>query len=495
MTEGSPFGFSFAHPWVLLFLFLLPILAILKGRFGGTAGVTFSTTSALSSLGRRRRSRAGALLALLTHLALASLIIALARPQLGRTLTRVEASGVDIMLALDVSRSMLAEDYTIGSQRANRIEAVKKVTEEFIRQRPNDRIGIVAFAGRPYLVSPLTLDHDWLIQNLDRLQIGLVEDGTAIGSAIASAANRLKDKEAKSKLIVLLTDGDNNAGRVTPLTATEATKALGIRMYTIGAGTNGEVPFPFTDPLAELSIEMSLCNIMTSCSGRLLRSRKGNISALRDTHTLKDVFNEIDQMEKTKVNVEKTADYRDLFPMFLLAGFVLLGSGGSPFSNRMETSPLTFSEPVWFFALAIVPVVAALYLWSQRRSDALLSKVVAPRLRSQLAGTVSKGRRTLKSAVILAVFGLIALALARPQMGFVEREVKQRGRDVIVAIDTSRSMLATDVAPSRLARAKLVAQDLLRLVRGDRVRVGGLCGLCLPPGSADSGLQCGLHLP
>ena len=142
----------------------------------------------------------------------------------------------------------------------------------------------------------------------------------------------------------------------------------------------------------------------------------------------------------------------------------------------METSPLTFSEPVWFFALAIVPVVAALYLWSQRRSDALLSKVVAPRLRSQLAGTVSKGRRTLKSAVILAVFGLIALALARPQMGFVEREVKQRGRDVIVAIDTSRSMLATDVAPSRLARAKLVAQDLLRLVRGDRVGLVAFAG-------------------
>ena len=142
----------------------------------------------------------------------------------------------------------------------------------------------------------------------------------------------------------------------------------------------------------------------------------------------------------------------------------------------METSSLTFSQPAWFFGLAIVPVIAALYVWAQRRSDALLSKVVAPRLRSQLAGTVSKGRRTLKSAVILAVFALIALALARPQMGFVQREVKQRGRDVIVAIDTSRSMLATDVAPSRLSRAKLVAQDLLRLVRGDRVGLVAFAG-------------------
>lgn len=230
------------------------------------------------------------------------------------------------MLALDVSRSMLAEDYNIGSQRANRIEAVKKVTEEFIRERPNDRIGIVAFAGRPYLVSPLTLDHDWLIQNLDRLQIGMVEDGTAIGSAIASAANRLKDKEAKSKLLVLLTDGDNNAGRVTPLTATEAAKALGIRIYTIGAGTNGEVPFPFNDPFGRTVYRNVLMQYNDDLLKQIASISKGKYFRAADTDTLKEVFNEIDQMEKTKVNVEKTSDYRDLFPMFLLAGFVLLGS-------------------------------------------------------------------------------------------------------------------------------------------------------------------------
>ena len=273
-------------PWVCSSCFFAADSGCLKGRFGGTAGVTFSSTSALSALGRRRRSRAGALLALLAHLALASLIVALARPQLGRTLTRIQASGVDIMLALDVSRSMLAEDYNIGTQRANRIEAVKQVTEQFIRQRPNDRIGIVAFAGRPYLVSPLTLDHDWLIQNLDRLQIGMVEDGTAIGSAIASAANRLKDKEAKSKLIVLLTDGDNNAGRVTPLTATEAAKALGIRVYTIGAGTNGEVPFPFTDPFGRTVYR----NVRMEYNDDLLKQiasvSKGKYFRAADTHIL-----------------------------------------------------------------------------------------------------------------------------------------------------------------------------------------------------------------
>jgi Ca-activated chloride channel family protein len=142
----------------------------------------------------------------------------------------------------------------------------------------------------------------------------------------------------------------------------------------------------------------------------------------------------------------------------------------------METSSLTFSEPAWFFGLVIVPVVAVLYTWSQRRSHALLSRVVAPRLRGQLAGAVSIARRTLKAALILAVFGLVAVALARPQMGFIQREVKQRGRDVVIAIDTSRSMLATDVAPSRLARAKLVAQDLLRLVLGDRAGLVAFAG-------------------
>jgi len=142
----------------------------------------------------------------------------------------------------------------------------------------------------------------------------------------------------------------------------------------------------------------------------------------------------------------------------------------------METSALSFSQPAWFFGLAIVPVVAALYFWSQKRSGALIAKVVAPRLQAQLARAVSVGRRAFKSVLILAVFALIALALAQPQMGFTQREVKQRGRDVIIAVDTSRSMLATDVTPTRLARAKLVAQDLLRLVRGDRIGLVAFAG-------------------
>ncbi|MFA7234582.1 MAG: VWA domain-containing protein [Terrimicrobiaceae bacterium] len=320
------FGVIIAHPWALLLLVLVPVIAFLRGRFGGTAGVAFSSTESLLRLGMRRRSRAGAFLAALSYLALASFIVALARPQLGSEITRVQASGVDIMLLLDVSRSMLAEDFSIGASRANRLEVTKKVTEQFIRKRPNDRIGIIAFAGRPYLVSPLTLDHDWLIQNLDRIQIGLVEDGTAIGSAIASGANRLKDKEAKTKLLVLLTDGDNNAGKVMPLTAAEAAKALGIRIYTIGAGTQGEAPFPFTDQIGRTVYRNVPVEFNEKTIQEIARIANGIAYRATDTRSLEKIFGEIDKLEKSKVEVEKIAQYRDLFPWFLLAGLACLGT-------------------------------------------------------------------------------------------------------------------------------------------------------------------------
>jgi Ca-activated chloride channel family protein len=317
---------SFAQSQMLWLLFLIPLLSWLKGKIGGTPGVMFSTTKTIAKIGGRRRSRAGDFLTGLLYVALACLILALARPQLGKTITRTQASGVDIMLVIDVSRSMLAEDFTIGGQRANRLEAVKGVTEQFIKERPNDRIGIVAFAGRPYLVSPLTLDHDWLVQNLDRTRIGLVEDGTAIGSALASASNRLKDKEAKSKLVVLLTDGDNNSGRVTPLTAAEAAKALGIKVYTIGSGSRGNAPFPFVDPFGrtvyrQIPVEFdeeSLQQIATMTGGSYFRAT--------DTQSLQRIFDEIDQLEKSEVEVQKVAQYRDLFPWFVLVGTMLLAA-------------------------------------------------------------------------------------------------------------------------------------------------------------------------
>ncbi len=324
MSGVEIFGFSFAYPWVLSLLLLIPVMAFLKGRFGGTPGIVFSSTQTLEAIGVRRRSRAGDLLTALSLLAFACLVVAAARPQEGRTITRVEASGIDIMIAIDVSRSMLAEDFTIGSQRANRLEAVKRVTQQFIEARPNDRIGIVGFAGQPYLVSPLTLDHDWLIRNLDRVQIGLVEDGTAIGSAIMSAANRLKDKEAKTKLIVLLTDGDNNAGKVMPLTAAEAAKALGIRIYSIGAGTRGMAPYPMQDPFGRTVYRNIPVEFDENTLKQIASVSGGEYFRATDTRSLEEIFAEIDKLEKSKIEVEKISEYNDLFPWFLIAGISLL---------------------------------------------------------------------------------------------------------------------------------------------------------------------------
>src|SRR5256712_11539269 len=233
---------TFARPWLLLLLLAIPLLAYLRGKRGPAAALTFSSTATLRAIGKQSAARVGKLLRALIFATLAIFVVALARPQLGKSLTQVEASGIDIMLVLDVSGSMLTKDFTIGGEPATRLDAIREVTRKFIEGRPNDRIGIIAFAGRPYVVSPMTLDHDWLLQNLERVRIGLVEDGTAIGSAIASGANRLKEREAKSKILVLLTDGDNNAGKVKPVDAAEAAATLGIKIYTIGAGSRGYAP-------------------------------------------------------------------------------------------------------------------------------------------------------------------------------------------------------------------------------------------------------------
>ena len=317
-------SYHFAHPWLLLLLLLLPPLALLAGARGHAPAVTFSSLAPLRASGKVRRAKRGNILLSLLLLGLALLIVALARPQLGRTLSRVQASGIDIVLAIDVSRSMMAEDLSIGNQRANRLEAVKSVTQKFIEARPNDRIGILCFAGRPYLVSPLTLDHDWLQQNLERVRIGLVEDGTAIGSAIASASNRLKDKEAKSKIVVLLTDGDNNSGKVTPATAAEAAKALGIKVYTVGAGPRGYAPVPVQDMFGRTVYqnvkvevdEKTLTQIATVTDAKYFRATDGK--------SLEEIFEQIDKLEKSTVELDQYKQYRELFAWFLTPGFALI---------------------------------------------------------------------------------------------------------------------------------------------------------------------------
>jgi Ca-activated chloride channel family protein len=326
---------SFANPWLLLLLLAIPVLAFLCGKCGGAPAVIFSSLSPFHALGREVESKAGSFLTGIFFLSLAFFVVGLARPQAGKTITHVEASGIDIMIALDVSRSMLAEDFSIGAQRANRLEAIKKVTEEFIESRPNDRIGLTAFAGRPYLVSPLTLDHDWLLQNLERIRIGLVEDGTAIGSAIASAANRLKEREAKSKVIILLTDGENNAGRIEPETAAEAAATLGIKIYTIGAGTRGLAPYPFLDPFGRTIYQNVRVEFNEEVLKKVAQITNGQYYRATDTRSLEQIYAQIDRLEKTTEEQKQFHQYRDLFPWCLGAGFVLL------------TMQLVLSRTIW----------------------------------------------------------------------------------------------------------------------------------------------------
>jgi len=322
---------TFVRPWLLLLLLAIPLLAYLRGKRGPAAALTFSSTTTLRAIGKQSAARAGKLLRAMIFLSLATFVIALARPQLGKSLTQVEASGIDIMLVLDVSGSMYTKDFTIGGDRATRLDAIKEVTRKFIEGRPNDRIGIIAFAGRPYVVSPMTLDHDWLMQNLERVRIGLVEDGTAIGSAMASAANRLNDKHSKSRLIVLLTDGENNAGKISPNTAAEAVRALKVHFYAIGAGINGIAPAPIftqrgpmTDMLGNLVYQNQRVEFNEAGLREVAKIADGQFFRATDTRSLEQIYGDIDKLEKSTVAVKKYQQYRDLFPICIASGAGLL---------------------------------------------------------------------------------------------------------------------------------------------------------------------------
>lgn len=315
----------FLHPELLWFLALLPLLAFLFGRRGFGPALLFSTTSLVSSLAGARKTRSGTLHFLLRLIVLAILILALARPQLGSSTTEIEASGIDILLAVDVSGSMEAMDFTLGGKATNRLEVVKKVVDEFIGQRPNDRIGLLAFGGRPYLVSPLTLDHSWLRKRLESIQIGMIEDGTAIGSAIGSGTNRLRDRKSKSRILILLTDGMNNSGRIPPLIAAEAAETLNIKVYTIGAGTRGEAPMPVTDGFGRRRLIRAKVDIDEQTLTKVAEITGAMYFRATDTESLGKIYDEINTMETTTRSIKKFENYRELFPFFVFAALTILG--------------------------------------------------------------------------------------------------------------------------------------------------------------------------
>ncbi|HTV63001.1 MAG TPA: VWA domain-containing protein [Verrucomicrobiae bacterium] len=307
---------AFNHPYFLLLLLLLPVLAWLKGRRAAQPAFLYSSLKLMEGLTAARRSRAGGFLAALRWLALALLIVALAQPRLSKSTMEVKASGIDIVCALDLSGSMYTEDYSINGQGISRFHIAQAVLGKFIEGRPDDRIGLVVFAARAFIAAPLTLDHDFLLANLDRLEIGTINsDATAIGDGIVTALNRLRDLKAKSKIIVLMTDGGNNSGNIDPMTAAEAAQALGVKVYTVGLG-NAELVREMGLPPGYLPDTETLQKISDITGGKFYRAN--------NAEELTAIYKDIDKLEKTQAVVNKYTQYKELFGWFIFGGLALL---------------------------------------------------------------------------------------------------------------------------------------------------------------------------
>ncbi len=332
----------FLQPEWLALLALLPLILIWRGRRGTVAAVEYSNITAAKTAARETRSRFGCWAKFLPVLAGALIVVGLARPQLVHGRTEVEASGIDIMLCVDVSGSMQALDFKLNGVPTNRIDIVKSVVSKFIDDRPNDRIGIIAFSAAPYLVSPPTLDHDWLQQNLDRVKVAGdmgVEDGTAIGSAIASGTNRLRNLPSKSKIIVLLTDGANNMGKISPPAAAEAAKALGVKIYTIGAGAEGQIPEPVKDAAGNTQIVMAKSDVDVDLLKKIADTTGGQFYRATDTDSLQTIYSQINSLERTTAKVHKFEKVKDVFAWAVVPAFALLGLGVFLEQTRLRRLP------------------------------------------------------------------------------------------------------------------------------------------------------------
>lgn len=312
----------FASSLFLLLLVLVPLLIkyLREQHEKKRSALRFSNVSRLRQAIPVGLARYYGLFSAIRLLTIILLIIALARPQSSKGEESITTEGIDIILTLDVSGSMQAEDFE-----PNRLEAAKKVAADFIRGRKNDRIGLVIFAGHSVTQAPLTLDYDVLLVLLDKVHIGILqEDGTAIGMAIANSVNRLRHSEAKSKVIILLTDGVNNRGEIDPLTAANLAKAMGLKMYVIGAGSKGQAYVTLDDPLfgkrrvpiqAELD-EDTLQQVAETTGGKYFRAT--------DAESLAQIYTAIEQLEKSQLQVQQYKEYVELFPYLAYAAFGLL---------------------------------------------------------------------------------------------------------------------------------------------------------------------------
>ncbi len=315
---------NFVHPWMLLLLLLVPPLVWLRFSARRRPALRFSDGRALRGLPHSWVTYARHALPVLYGAALVLMVVALARPQKAMDESRVQREAIDIVLLIDVSSSMLAEDFYLEGRRVNRMEVCLHAAKEFIQRRRDDRISVIAFAGVPYVMAPLTFDHGWLLQQVNRIEIAMVRDGTAIGSAIASGLNRLRDSEAESRVIVLLTDGVNNTGNITPENAARAAAALGVRVHAIGAGTQTYAPFPVRDPFGGRRYVDQLAVFDEAQLKRIADITGGQYFHADDTEALSRIYAEIDELERTEIEVEEYTRFEEHFMPFLLWAVGLL---------------------------------------------------------------------------------------------------------------------------------------------------------------------------
>lgn len=327
-------NFEFQYPWVLALLALLPVYAFLRGRVGKHSALAFSSADIARAAGATAKAAAGRLLFFLRLLSVALAVVALAGPRFANDRTETQASGVDIMLALDLSWSMMALDMSGPNERVTRFDIAQSVLEDFVRKREHDRIGLVVFSAVPYLASPLTLNHDWLAENLRRLHIGMIRElGTAIGDATASAAKRLKStQDSKSRIIILLTDGDNNKGEIDPIPAAQLAAALGAKVYTIGIGVEEPCKLSMFEPATGKLVLDPQGNVQPTLvlqpANYSVLNKMSNLSGARsyratNRRELQSIYDDIDRLEKTEVKLRRFTTYTPLFQWPLLTALGL----------------------------------------------------------------------------------------------------------------------------------------------------------------------------
>lgn len=316
---------SWANPeyfWLLALVPLFIVYQIWKQFSANRPSLTFSSTSALKNLPGNYRAYLVWLTPLLYLGAYSLFVIALARPQLQNTTIEENVEGIDIVMSIDISTSMKAEDFE-----PNRLLAAKAIAADFIRQRQSDRIGLTVFARESFTVCPPTVDHRLALNLLETIDMGMVRDGTAIGIGIATSVNRLKSSTAESRVIILLTDGMNNAGEIDPITAGEIAKNQGIRVYTIGVGSRGSAPYPIDDPVFGRRYQNVSVDIDEEMLQQIAEMTGGKYFRATENQELRDIYNEIDQLETTEIEEIVYRNYEDRYSTYLLSGILLLIAG------------------------------------------------------------------------------------------------------------------------------------------------------------------------